>query len=144
MLWPMSIEELAAAVRERRLARGWSVEEAARRAGINRVTYKRIESGLPVQDVKRRAVEEALGIDDAPRPEVNRSDAGDVARLAAAELNPDLAEFTDQELLDEIAARFMLIAGRLRENSGPDLLAVTIGKDGARHIVTHTTKRIGG
>jgi transcriptional regulator with XRE-family HTH domain len=138
----MDIHQLADEVRRRRLARGWSVEEAARRAGINRVTYKRIEDALSVQDVKRRAVETVFDIGERP-PQLTRGaggHGGDVARLVAPDLNPDLTAFTDHELLRELEQRMLLLAGQLQEAAGADLLSVTVGETGERHIVSHTTK----
>lgn len=52
---------LAAAVRDARLAKGWSKEEAARKAGISSTTWKRVEDDAPVQDHKLRLIADALG-----------------------------------------------------------------------------------
>lgn len=137
----MNIDELAKAVHEARLARGWSVEEAARRAGINRVTYKRIEDALPVQDVKRRTVETLFGIGEV-RATIGAELGASAAAIAAADLNPDLAEFNDQELLDEVAGRMRLAASRLQAESGAELLIVTVDQDGQRSVVSNIAKGV--
>jgi transcriptional regulator with XRE-family HTH domain len=55
------LSSLAYAVRAARLANGWSKEEAARRAGVSSITWKRVEDDLPVQEHKLNAIGEALG-----------------------------------------------------------------------------------
>lgn len=52
---------IAEAVKAARVARGWSKEEAARQAKISSITWKRVEDGLRVQDVKLRAIENTFG-----------------------------------------------------------------------------------
>ena len=47
------LERLARRVERARLGQGWSKEKAAREAGISSITWKRVEDGLGVQDVKR-------------------------------------------------------------------------------------------
>lgn len=54
-------DRLAAAVHEARLARKWSKEEAARRAGVTAPTWKRVEDGLPIQEHNLHAIAAALG-----------------------------------------------------------------------------------
>jgi transcriptional regulator with XRE-family HTH domain len=51
---------IAIRVTTARIRRGWSKEEAAKRAGISSITWKRIEDGLRVQDTKLAAVAKAL------------------------------------------------------------------------------------
>lgn len=48
------------AVTAARVERGWGKEEAARHAGISSITWKRVEDGLRVQDIKLRSIELAL------------------------------------------------------------------------------------
>lgn len=136
MLADMNIDELAKTIQRRRLDKGWSVEEAARRAGINRVTYKRLEEGLPVQDVKRRAVENLFGMGEE---QPNDFDGAGAAEIIERDLNPDLAEFTDHELFEELERRLLLLAARAQV-SGAKLLTVTVEQDGQRSIVSHTRK----
>jgi DNA-binding XRE family transcriptional regulator len=58
---PEKLERLGQRVEQERVSRGWGKEQAAREAGISSITWKRIEDGQPVQDMKRRAVEITLG-----------------------------------------------------------------------------------
>jgi transcriptional regulator with XRE-family HTH domain len=60
--------DLGARVTAARIAKRWSVETAARQAEISRTTWNRVESGLGVQDVKRAAVLDVLGLDSQGRP----------------------------------------------------------------------------
>ena len=57
------LARIAKAVEQRRLALKWSKDEAARQAEISRITWRRIEDGLPVQDAKLAAAEDALGME---------------------------------------------------------------------------------
>lgn len=52
---------LAAAVKDARLTLGWSKEEAARRAGISSITWKKVEDGKPVQEHKLKLMADVLG-----------------------------------------------------------------------------------
>jgi transcriptional regulator with XRE-family HTH domain len=134
MLVDMDVQELAERVATERKARRWSVETAAREAGINRVTWKRIESGLAVQDVKRRAVEDALGLrEDSPAP-LTSAEAADAAQMLSSQLNRRLLDFTDFELLTELHARMVLMASRLHA-SGDDMLTFVIDP-GGENIIT--------
>ena len=54
---------VARVVREERLSRGWSVEEAARRAGLTPETWRRVEEGERAQSASRGDALEALGLD---------------------------------------------------------------------------------
>lgn len=54
-------EKLGQDVAAMRVQRGWSKEEAARRAGVSSITWKRVEDGLRVQDAKLGRVVQALG-----------------------------------------------------------------------------------
>jgi hypothetical protein len=135
----MNIEDLAETVRAKRLANRWSVQEAANRARVSRITWKRVEDGLPVQDVKRRAVEDLLCIGE-PLGQLSAAEAAAAGELGRHDLNPDLAEFTDQELLDEVAGRLLLLAARLQAAGGVDVLAFSSEQDGSRRIVSHTTR----
>lgn len=122
MLWDMDATELAARVAAERKARRWSVETAAREAGINRVTWKRIESGLNVQDVKRQAVEDALGINTTEPFDHDEADAA--AASAREQLNPALGRFTDHELTTEVEMRMLLMAARLHAAGDPALVFI--------------------
>lgn len=52
---------IAVQVTAARVERGWGKEEAARRAGISSITWKRVEDGRAVHETKLRAIEAALG-----------------------------------------------------------------------------------
>lgn len=60
----VTLAELGRRVKTARLKRGWSKEQAAREAQISAITWKRVEDGLSVQDAKRQAVLNCLGLDD--------------------------------------------------------------------------------
>ncbi len=92
MTSPYDLDTLAKAVKDARLERGWSKEDAARHAGISSITWKRVEDGLRVLDVKRHVIENLLR-DSTP-----------------AKANPALAGFTATELLREVEVRHQ--AGR--------------------------------
>ncbi len=62
--------DLGTRVTAARIAKRWSVETAARQAEISRTTWNRVEAGLGVQDVKRAAVLDVLGLDNQGRPVV--------------------------------------------------------------------------
>lgn len=62
------VQANAAAVRMMRVARGWSLEELARRADVSWVTVQRLETGHPTRErrVKEEtliALADALGVD---------------------------------------------------------------------------------
>jgi DNA-binding XRE family transcriptional regulator len=70
---------------------GWSKEEAARRAGISSITWKRVEDGLPVQDVKLRAVYRTLGWDpDNPNEPIDPNAPEPLAGFSNADLLAEL------------------------------------------------------
>ena len=58
---PEQLERLGQRVERARLSHGWSKEQAAREARISSITWKRVEDGLGVQDVKRAKVLEVSG-----------------------------------------------------------------------------------
>ena len=69
MLCLMNADErtaLGARVKKARIAARMGKEDAARRAGISAITWKRVEDGLRVQDVKLAAVLGALEPDTQP------------------------------------------------------------------------------
>ena len=62
------VQANSAAVRMMRIARGWSLEELARRADVSWVTVQRLEAGHPTRErrVKEEtliALADALGVD---------------------------------------------------------------------------------
>lgn len=60
-LTPQELAVIGHAVAAARVQRTWGKEEAARAAEISSITWKRVEDGHRVQDIKLRAVERALG-----------------------------------------------------------------------------------
>lgn len=56
------LQATAQQVRAARTKNGWSKEEAARRAEISAITWKRVEDGLKVHDSKLAAVQRVLGL----------------------------------------------------------------------------------
>lgn len=54
-------QRIGRAVEARRVDLGWGKEEAARRAKISSITWKKVEDGLPVQATKLRRIESTLG-----------------------------------------------------------------------------------
>ncbi|MFE5309753.1 hypothetical protein [Isoptericola sp. NPDC056605] len=67
-------------VERERIARGWGKEEAARQAGINSITWKRVEDGERVQDASLGKVLAALETDQALAAEAIRAWATRPAR----------------------------------------------------------------
>lgn len=61
---PQRQVDLGKRVEATRVERGWSREEAARRAGISAITWKRVEDGLKVHDSKLAAVLRVVDVDD--------------------------------------------------------------------------------
>ncbi len=59
---PADLARIGRQVRRARLRRRWGKEEAGRRAGISSITWKRVEDGLPVKEMKLAAVMAALGL----------------------------------------------------------------------------------
>lgn len=118
ILWGVETKriELGQRLRQARLNRGWSKEQAARKAGISSITWKRIEDGLGVQDAKRFAALRAVGISedaeyDAIAERLRQRHSGiseeDVERLAqqiaAARIDPETRAALLQTLRDGTA-----------------------------------------
>lgn len=106
--------DLGRRVATRRIALRWSVQAAAREAGIARDTWRKIEAGESVQDTKRAIVLDVLGLDGHghPRAEEAAPPPGDDPGTA---LPPRLDEATLGELLDELAARRARPGARLAD-----------------------------
>ena len=108
------LERLGAKVARARLTRGWSKEQAAREARISSITWKRVEDGLGVQDVKRAKVLEVLGMDDRGEP-VGGSpqDEGYVTAPGARVRSGDSHEEV-LALIDDVRSRLDAIERRIR------------------------------
>lgn len=50
-------------VREERMRRGWSIDEASRRGGASYKTWQRIENGQPIQDTTFLKVDTAFAME---------------------------------------------------------------------------------
>jgi len=126
MTWAADLGRRVAA---RRVALRWSVQAAARQAGIARDTWRKVEAGESVQDTKRATVLDVLGLDEHGhvRPGATGTtgttgtDPGDQPVPALA---PRLDEATLDELLDELAAR--------RAHAGTRLPGLDEGRDSRR------------
>lgn len=79
-------------VRQARMRRGWSKEHAAREAGISSITWKRIEDGLPVQDVKLESALNALFGDVEPSPEPDYGAINDQVQVVLERRKRELPE----------------------------------------------------
>lgn len=125
MLAGMDFDDLTTLGREverRRLAMGLSVDRAAAKAGINRVTWQRIEAGQRTHDAKRTAALKCLGMLTGQDEIVMSPDAARrAAELMGEDLNPDLAGFTDADLLGELEGRMLHYAAKLDSFGVPSL-----------------------
>lgn len=110
---------LARWIRERRVARGLSIEDAARVAGISRNTWRNAENGLPVQDSKLGRIEQALSwgpgsvlsllSGDADQPKLYDPVPDDALPVGTGVDPLDLSEIedpTDREYLRTLYERF--------------------------------------
>lgn len=108
------LERLGKRVERARLTHGWSKEQAAREAGISSITWKRVEDGLGVQDVKRARVLEVLGLDDRGEPVgVSSQDEG----FVTAPGSRGRSGVSDEEvlaLIDDVRSRLDAIERRIR------------------------------
>lgn len=103
----VTLEELGRRVKAARLRRGWSKERAAREADISAITWKRVEDGLGVQDAKRAAILDTLGLDD--RGETYEEAVGPyVAAVGTA---------VEQDSPDDVARAMRDMAEAIREMS---------------------------
>ncbi len=75
------LTRIGRAVERERLDRNWGKEAAARVAGINSITWKRVEDGLAVRGTSLRAVEKAL-----------EWEAGTIEEVATTGVPPVVAE----------------------------------------------------
>lgn len=124
--------ELGRTVLAARKDAGLSKQKAAKAAHISVTTWKRVEDGLEVQDVKLHAALKSLGIEPVdPWVAVETQTA---ARHLREQLNPALARFTDYELLTEISDRIQLMAALLA-GANSDALEFVTDEEG-QNVVT--------
>ncbi len=97
------LRQLGSRVQAARVDRRWSVETAARRAEISRTTWKRVEDGDGVQDVKRAAVLDVLGLDSQGLP-LNPATTSQQTPFVPAPGEPRPGSNSDDEVLRAIRA----------------------------------------
>jgi ribosome-binding protein aMBF1 (putative translation factor) len=100
-------EALAERVRLARQERGWSKEHAARKADISSITWKRIEDGLAVQDVKLAAALRVL--------EINQRSVGAVVDAPSYVAGPGDVPSGPTVSDDEVVAEIRAMRERLEE-----------------------------
>ena len=108
------LERLGRRVDHARLARGWSKEKAAREAGISSITWKRVEDGLGVQDVKRARVLEVLGLDDRGEPVGGSAQDGAYVTAPGPRAHSRVSDEEVLMLIDEMRSRLDVIERRIR------------------------------
>lgn len=123
--------QLATIVRERRLDRGWGKEEAARRAGLSSITWKRIEDAERVQDASMAKALAVLDITDAdlqPAPELPAASVDALRNEHAAQ-----AGVGDETLVEarsivnagtRVVEKLSALSGALREERSPHAATV--------------------
>lgn len=110
---------LGEAVTLARLDNGWGKEEAARQAGISSITWKRVEDGQSVQDVKLRAIEVALGWPPGAADRIADGDTTDGLVPSAEHRVQKLR--AEMGRLNPLALRILEVAQDLAEVESDDL-----------------------
>jgi transcriptional regulator with XRE-family HTH domain len=108
------LERLGQRVARARLARGWSKEQAAREARISSITWKRVEDGLGVQDVKRAAVLDVLALDDRGEPVGAPSQDGGFVTAPGPRAPSGVSDEEVLALIDDMRSRLDVIERRIR------------------------------
>jgi transcriptional regulator with XRE-family HTH domain len=108
------LEELGRRVVRARLARGWSKEQAAREARISSITWKRVEDGLGVQDVKRAQVLDILGLDDRGEPVGGQPQNEGFVTAPGPRAEPGVSDEEVLTLIDEMRSRLDALERRIR------------------------------
>lgn len=114
----MESRNIAESIKAARLALGWSVEEAARRADMSRITWKRIEDGQSVHDTSLSKAQKAV---DVPQPLSVRYDYTPPPR--------PLDHYTTAELIAEVEQRFAELALELHSVGRPAMASRQEGQD---------------
>ena len=112
------LQELGRRVVRARLARGWSKEQAAREASISSITWKRVEDGLGVQDVKRARVLEVLGLDDRGEPVGGSPDDEGFVTAPGPRVESGVSDEEVLTLIDDMRSRLDAIERRIRGSRG--------------------------
>jgi transcriptional regulator with XRE-family HTH domain len=108
------LERLGQRVERARLAHGWSKEQAAREARISSITWKRVEDGLGVQDVKRARVLEVLGLDDRGEPVGASSQNEGFVTAPGPRTRSGISDEEVLALIDDVRSRLDAIERRIR------------------------------
>lgn len=128
---PIELARIAEAVTRERVNRSWGKEAAGRRAGINSITWKKVEDQKPVLDTSYRAIEKALewgagSIDSiaqgtGPHPEgaigddsTNTIRVGAIPLTGAVETRESVSEILAEgtrSFADLVPATYELLAG---------------------------------
>ena len=111
---PEHLAPLGHRVERARLARGWSKEQAAREARISSITWKRVEDGLGVQDVKRAQVLDVLGLDDRGEPVGGSTHNGGFVTAPGPRVRPGVGDEEVLALIDEMRSRLDALERRIR------------------------------
>lgn len=100
-----NIKQLGERIRAERVAQGYSVQSAAKKSGIARDTWRKIEAGGSVHDTKRHVAMEFLGISEV---NVEWGTVGNIEDHAA-----DPSQMMDLNLMFSQAVRFAATIGTL-------------------------------
>ncbi|NYG07029.1 hypothetical protein BJ986_001516 [Phycicoccus badiiscoriae] len=111
---PEQLERLGKRVERARLARGWSKEQASREARISSITWKRVEDGLGVQDVKRARVLEVLGLDDRGEPVGESPHDEGFVTAPGPRVRPAVGDEEVLALIDDVRSRLDALERRIR------------------------------
>ena len=111
---PQQLEQLGHRVERARLTRGWSKEQAAREARISSITWKRVEDGLGVQDVKRAQVLEVLGLDDRGEPVGASTHNEGFVTAPGPRVRPAVGDEEVLVLIDDVRSRLDALERRIR------------------------------
>jgi hypothetical protein len=111
---PEQLKQLGRRVERARLAHGWSKEQAAREARISSITWKRVEDGLGVQDVKRAAVLDVLALDDRGEPVGAPSQDGGFVTAPGPRAPSGVSDEEVLALIDDMRSRLDVIERRIR------------------------------
>jgi transcriptional regulator with XRE-family HTH domain len=111
---PEQLQRLGHRVLRARLAQGWSKEQAAREARISSITWKRVEDGLGVQDVKRARVLEVLGLDDRGEPVGGSSQDEGYVTAPGPRARSGVSDEEVLALIEDVRSRLDAIERRIR------------------------------
>jgi DNA-binding XRE family transcriptional regulator len=144
--------KIAVAVIDARNERGWTKEEAGRKAGISSITWKRVEDGEKVRETTYRAMESAFGWTVGS---VDRVGQGAEPILTGRPLTPAasdssgmplgkpgdpvegyLAYFSTVELINEVEARVVRMEQSIRRARALKTGQDTSGQGGPG-LITH-------